>query len=659
MTWSFRQLLAPLSALLLLVTACGDDPECGNGIVEAGEQCDDGNTANGDTCPSNCQPAPETDAGSPVCGNGRLEGTERCDDGNRASGDGCENDCTVTPELQIDSGVTDSGVSTDVDGGADAGDGTDAGSDTDAGSETDAGSDTDAGTETDAGSDTDAGTGTDAGSDTDAGTGTDAGSDTDAGTGTDAGSDTDAGSGTDAGSDVDAGTDAGSDVDAGMDAGSDLDAGPAPDAGSDAGTATDAGTGTDAGTDAGTATDAGTTQVALADFGPTGTFARSGFSGPTFPDALRVTLKEPAPVEVWVEMRSSSPAVVVEDTNLVRIPAGATSATVLVSADLAADPGVTKAVLTATLGNVSREATVRVIAVDEPVSLSMLTPESAVVAGGRTHTFTVVLDVPPAVDTEVQLAVQPASLGTAPVRVTVPANTLSAKFDFTAGSTAGQGQVSATLGARTAVSSVQVTGVGANHIVISEFAVRGSATGPAGDNDEFIELYNPTASTVDLGGWQVQYKSSTGPDYLSFSLPPDASIAPGSYYLVVSDAYPASAPVQGDASWEGLFHLSASATGGGHVRVGPPDLGTKPEDPLAVDTVGYGTANRPEGTAIQGYPPNGGSFERKANVDSTAASMQTGSDALKGNGHDSNVNAADIILRTTRQPQNASSPVEP
>ena len=31
------------------------DPVCGNGVVEAGEQCDDGNTADGDGCSSTCR----------------------------------------------------------------------------------------------------------------------------------------------------------------------------------------------------------------------------------------------------------------------------------------------------------------------------------------------------------------------------------------------------------------------------------------------------------------------------------------------------------------------------------------------------------------------------------------------------------------------------
>ena len=39
----------------------GDLPECGNGIVQGGEFCDDGNLVNGDCCSSSCT----VEAGSP------------------------------------------------------------------------------------------------------------------------------------------------------------------------------------------------------------------------------------------------------------------------------------------------------------------------------------------------------------------------------------------------------------------------------------------------------------------------------------------------------------------------------------------------------------------------------------------------------------------
>ena len=63
---------------------------CGNGIVDPGEQCDDGNTVNGDGCSSTCQISQSS------CGNGQLNPGEQCDDGNQISGDGCDQNCRIT-----------------------------------------------------------------------------------------------------------------------------------------------------------------------------------------------------------------------------------------------------------------------------------------------------------------------------------------------------------------------------------------------------------------------------------------------------------------------------------------------------------------------------------------------------------------------------------
>lgn len=48
---------------------------CGNGTIEYGEYCDDGNTANDATCPSDCQ------ANGGTCGDGYLASDEQCDYG--------------------------------------------------------------------------------------------------------------------------------------------------------------------------------------------------------------------------------------------------------------------------------------------------------------------------------------------------------------------------------------------------------------------------------------------------------------------------------------------------------------------------------------------------------------------------------------------------
>lgn len=52
--------------------------QCGNGIVDPGEACDDGNIMNGDGCSSTCQ--------NEGCGNGTVDPNEKCDDGNTSNG---------------------------------------------------------------------------------------------------------------------------------------------------------------------------------------------------------------------------------------------------------------------------------------------------------------------------------------------------------------------------------------------------------------------------------------------------------------------------------------------------------------------------------------------------------------------------------------------
>jgi cysteine-rich repeat protein len=59
---------------------------CGDGFVALPEQCDDGNTDNGDGCSSTCRY-------EYICGNNVRELGEQCDDGNTADGDDCNSGC--------------------------------------------------------------------------------------------------------------------------------------------------------------------------------------------------------------------------------------------------------------------------------------------------------------------------------------------------------------------------------------------------------------------------------------------------------------------------------------------------------------------------------------------------------------------------------------
>jgi len=62
---------------------------CGDGTINnVTEQCDDGNTLSGDGCRANCQ--------TEYCGDGIINNvTEQCDDGNTVSGDGCRANCVT------------------------------------------------------------------------------------------------------------------------------------------------------------------------------------------------------------------------------------------------------------------------------------------------------------------------------------------------------------------------------------------------------------------------------------------------------------------------------------------------------------------------------------------------------------------------------------
>ena len=93
---------------------------CGDGVVQSGldEQCDDGNDVDDDACSNSCQLAPECgnsvvdpgeecdegwfntetcdfDCSLPVCGDGltNYDSGESCDDGNTISDDGCDSAC--------------------------------------------------------------------------------------------------------------------------------------------------------------------------------------------------------------------------------------------------------------------------------------------------------------------------------------------------------------------------------------------------------------------------------------------------------------------------------------------------------------------------------------------------------------------------------------
>jgi cysteine-rich repeat protein len=70
------------------VTGACSVGQCGNGVIDGGETCDDGNRAGADGCAGNCSKRE-------VCGDTIVDEGESCDDGNRNDVDYCDS-CRLT-----------------------------------------------------------------------------------------------------------------------------------------------------------------------------------------------------------------------------------------------------------------------------------------------------------------------------------------------------------------------------------------------------------------------------------------------------------------------------------------------------------------------------------------------------------------------------------
>lgn len=168
----------------------------------------------------------------------------------------------------------------------------------------------------------------------------------------------------------------------------------------------------------------------------------------------------------------------------------------------------------------------------------------------------------------------------------------------------------------------------AHAVVISQVYGGGGNSGATYAND-FVELFNDSATAVDLNGWSLQYTSAAGSSWQTTVLA--GLIAPYGYYLVAEDA-----GASGDGSplptadLTGSINLSAS--NGKVALVGGSDApsGTCPGDPL-LDLVGYGTANCFEGSAAAGalsstlaaLRMDGGLIDTGENVDDFAIATPT------------------------------------
>jgi uncharacterized protein (TIGR03437 family) len=163
-------------------------------------------------------------------------------------------------------------------------------------------------------------------------------------------------------------------------------------------------------------------------------------------------------------------------------------------------------------------------------------------------------------------------------------------------------------------------------VVISEFRTRG----PAGANDEFIELYNKSDTAIDVGGWKIKGSSNAGgvSTRLTISM---GTIIPARGHLLVTNSGGYSGAVVGDQTF------TSGITNDGGIAL------TLPNDAV-VDEAGLSPGSAfGEGMHLAPLPSNANqSYERKPG-------------GLNGGSQDTNNNFDDFQLISPSDPQNLTS----
>jgi predicted extracellular nuclease len=142
-----------------------------------------------------------------------------------------------------------------------------------------------------------------------------------------------------------------------------------------------------------------------------------------------------------------------------------------------------------------------------------------------------------------------------------------------------------------------------NGVVISELRPRG----PAGGNDEFVEIFNTSANDVNISGYRLQgCAASSGSPSDRTAVPAGTVLEPGDHYLFTNSGTGGySGAVPGDRAYSTGFtdFLSSNASG---ARLAD-------ASGVVVDGVGSPTSPCREGAGITTPTANGdNSFERKA-----------------------------------------------
>ena len=134
-------------------------------------------------------------------------------------------------------------------------------------------------------------------------------------------------------------------------------------------------------------------------------------------------------------------------------------------------------------------------------------------------------------------------------------------------------------------------------LVVSQVFAGGGNAGAPYSND-FVELFNRGSTTVDVGGWSIQYASGSGTSWQVTAI--SGSVQAGGHYLVqlASGSVGAALPTP-DATGTSNLAVSGGKVALAHATTAltcGAAAGSCSAEPLVADLVGYGSATDYEGT---------------------------------------------------------------
>ena len=180
----------------------------------------------------------------------------------------------------------------------------------------------------------------------------------------------------------------------------------------------------------------------------------------------------------------------------------------------------------------------------------------------------------------------------------------------------------------------------ATNVVISQI-YGGGGNGGANWQNDFVELFNPLSTPVNVSTWSVQYASAAGSTWLN-KANLTGTIQPRHYYLIQLASQAAVGSLLPTADCTNTS-VNMSASTGGKVALVNNQVSLTGANPVGtnvlVDFVGYGTASAFEGSAAAPVPSN--------NINSMFRKF--------GGDTDSNNNTNDFFIQAAA-PRNSASP---